>query len=375
MSTRDPGRVAQGFGLVTGIAALTMGSIAAGFELERRIVASKLRRTPRELSAPEAFFSLRSEGPDVITPDGVHLHVEIDEIEDFPRKDGRQGEDKAVTIIFVHGYVLSLDCWHFQRKHFRGRAKLVFYDQRSHGRSSRSDPGVCRVPQLAEDLVQVIEATTEPDEKVVLIGHSMGGMTVQQLAAIKPEWFGTKVLGVGLVATSSGQMKEHSIVKGVPGNVFARLAEPLLSALNRAPSVFERSKRAGSDIGYVMTRRISYGSQVPQSYIEFMAQMIADTPIYVVADYYPAFAEFDSTEHFQVIAQAETAIVGGVEDGITPISHTDRMIELLPGAEAVRIPNSGHMGIIEHYAEVNEVLDHLVERAKRHADVLQLTQD
>ena len=39
------------------------------------------------------------------------------------------------TLVFVHGYALNLDCWHFQRAYFRGKHRLVFYDQRSHGRS------------------------------------------------------------------------------------------------------------------------------------------------------------------------------------------------------------------------------------------------
>jgi hypothetical protein len=33
---------------------------------------------------------------------------------------------------------------------------------------------------------------------------------------------------------------------------------------------------------------------------------------------------------------------------ITPIEHTARIIEVLPKAEAIRIENSGHLGIIEH---------------------------
>ena len=65
------------------------------------------------------------------------------------------------------------DCWH-QRLHFRGSCQ-VFYDQRSHGRSSRSEAELCRIPQLADDLHQVLEEVVGSGP-VIVIGHSMGGM-------------------------------------------------------------------------------------------------------------------------------------------------------------------------------------------------------
>ena len=46
-----------------------------------------------------------------------------------------------LTVVFVHGYSLNLDSWHFQRAAYRGLVRTVFYDQRSHGRSGRSTPG------------------------------------------------------------------------------------------------------------------------------------------------------------------------------------------------------------------------------------------
>ena len=69
--------LAAGLGVITGVAALAAGGIALGIELERRIVAKRITRTSE--ADLEAFFSLRSDGPDVTTPDGVVLHTEIDE--------------------------------------------------------------------------------------------------------------------------------------------------------------------------------------------------------------------------------------------------------------------------------------------------------
>jgi pimeloyl-ACP methyl ester carboxylesterase len=355
----DKSRIAQGFGLVTGMTALAVGAVAAGFELERRLVGSMLGKTRPPLPAKEPFFTLRATGPKVITKDGVKLHVEVDQPD--------PGVNPGVTIVMVHGYVLSLHCWHFQRKHFRGRHKIVLYDQRSHGRSGRSPAKRCRLRFLARDLKQVLDATTEPDEPVVLMGHSMGGMIIQEFARRYSSLIGTKVLGVALLNTSSGDLQYHSIVKGIPGEVFPRIAEPLMVALNRIPTVVEKSRKASTDVTYVVTRRLGYGSNdVPAEYVDFLSEMVSATPLDVVADYYPSFSEHDGVKGIGLLSRIETTVIGGEEDQIVPIEHTHRILEKLPGADSLILPRSAHMGLIQHHEEYNAALQRLVDRAERH---------
>lgn len=354
---RDGGRLAKGVGLITGIGALAAGAVAAGFELERRIVTSRFLK-PRSATVREPFFSLRAPGPEVVTRDGVSLHVEIDEPD--------PGAGPGVTIVMVHGYVLSLHCWHFQRKHLRGRHRIVLYDQRSHGRSSRSAAKRCRVRQLAHDLALIVERTTGPDERVVLMGHSMGGMAIQEFARCYPELIGTKVVGVALIATSGGEMGNHSIIRGIPGDLFPRIAEPLMAALNRIPNLVEKSRRASTDVAYVVTRRMGYGrDDVPGEYVDFLSEMIAQTPLDVVADFYPAFAEFDGSAGLRILTRIESCVIAGESDQIVPPGHSLRMLKCLPGAESLILPYSGHMGMIEHHDEHNRLLDHLIERVER----------
>lgn len=354
---RDRSRIAQGIGLVAGLAALAAGGVAAGLELEHRVVSKRLRRRTDDDNEP--FFSLRSSGPKVTTPDGVVLHTEVDE------PPGGSVDEEGLTVVLIHGYALSMDCWHFQRKFFRDRFRTVLYDQRSHGRSGRSAPENCRIDHLAADLAQVLDEVVGTGP-CVLIGHSMGGMTIMRLARDHPEWFGTRIVGVGLVSTSGGDMADYSPIKGLPGRAFSRIAEPLMATLNRVPELVENGRKAGSDLGYVVTRRMSFGSEVPISYVEFMSEMLGNTPLEVVADYYPAFAELDESAAFPILSGVECTVIGGVDDVITPIEHTEKIIELLPGAEATKVSNCGHMGIIEHHDQFNELLDHLVERARRH---------
>ena len=211
-------RLAEGVGLIAGVAALAMGGVAMGLELERRIVSKRIDRSSESELAE--FFTLRSDGPHVTTADGVVLHTEVDD-----------GPAEEFTLLFVHGYALDLDCWHFQRSHFRGSVRQVFYDLRSHGRSSRSARERCRLDQLAVDLEQILDEVVG-DGPVIMVGHSMGGMTMMRLAQSRPELFGTRVVGVALLHTSAGEMADHSPIRGLPGRAFSRVAEPLMASLN-----------------------------------------------------------------------------------------------------------------------------------------------
>ncbi len=134
-------------------------AVTAGVVVERRVV-----RTRRAGSAgADELGGLRGSVRSVRTRDGLALHVEVDEVAPYAEGDKSRpaggGRRRAVpapdpTIVFVHGYALNLDCWHFQRAYFRGKHRLVFYDQRSHGRSGRSDKQHATVDQLGDDLAR-----------------------------------------------------------------------------------------------------------------------------------------------------------------------------------------------------------------------------
>ncbi|HYY10953.1 MAG TPA: NAD+ synthase, partial [Kineosporiaceae bacterium] len=67
-----------------------------------------------------------------------------------------------LTVVFVHGYALSMSSWTFQRQALgaqlatanghRPQARLVFYDQRGHGSSERGPADHATIEQLARDL-------------------------------------------------------------------------------------------------------------------------------------------------------------------------------------------------------------------------------
>jgi pimeloyl-ACP methyl ester carboxylesterase len=342
------GRTAGAIGATLGLA---VAGAAVGFAAERYVVGRSLRGD--DPYAGEPLGTLRGDQHTVTSDDGVGLHIEVDEPAGRPK----------LTVIFNHGYALNLNSWYFQRRDLRGQARLVFWDQRSHGRSERSEDGEISFDRLARDLGTVLEEMA-PKGPVVLVGHSMGGMTMMALASARPELFGDRVTGVGLVTTSHRDLATTPLgLPGSAGRVARRLAPGVVAALARQPDLIERGRRVGSDLGYVLTRRYSFAERAAPSLVAFTAEMNAATPVAVLADFLPLFSTHDQRVALPVLARVPTLVVGATGDRMTPVEHSRELAEALPNGDYLEIPEAGHMVLLERHEIVTESIRKLLQRA------------
>jgi pimeloyl-ACP methyl ester carboxylesterase len=335
------------------------GGAAIGLAVERYAVGRSFRRA--DAARDEPFGRLRGQPMYVVADDGVDLYVELDGI-----------TDADLTVVFVHGYALNQDSWHYQRRDLAHLGRLIFYDQRSHGRSMRGRRERSTIDQLGDDLYAVLDAAVPDGSAVMLVGHSMGGMTILALADLHPELFGERVVGVALLATSPGRLAEVTL--GAPaytGRILHKLAPGFIGALARQAELVDRSRKAGSDLSYVLTKRLAFASEVPPSLVRFTADMLASTPIDVVADFFPAFDAHDKMSALPVLQRVETLVVVGADDLLTPEEHSRDIIRAVPGAELVVIPECGHLIICEHPGVVNRHLRELAARSRRIAGLPQ----
>jgi pimeloyl-ACP methyl ester carboxylesterase len=272
-------------------------------------------------------------------------------------------DEPEVTVVFVHGYCLNLDCWHFQRAAYRGLVRAVYYDQRSHGRSGRSTSEHATIDQLGRDLKQVLDAEV-PDGHVVLVGHSMGGMTIVALAEQHPELFGDRVIGVGLISTTAGGLDPSRILLPMlPTRLTGRLTHGAISTLRRGHRPIDLLRRAGRAVASVATDRFAFGDEVPQSYVEFVDDMLAATPFEVVAEFFPSFGSLDKFDHVEVLSRIPTSIVSGTSDRLTSIGHSRKLHQRIPRSRLLELEHAGHMVMIERHDRVNAELDQLITAA------------
>lgn len=326
---------------------------AAGVALERRY----FRRVfGSDLDAEEVMGQLHGTRVPVTADDGVALHVEVDEPDDPARAD--------LTVIFSHGYSLNLDSWHFERRDLRGTARLVFWDQRSHGRSARGPVPGHVIDQLGRDLDRVLQATA-PTGPVVLVGHSMGGMTIMSLAALRPELFGDRVRGAALIATSAGELA--SVPFRLPPRA-ARLlhqrSEQLAALLVAQQARIDRGRTRSSDLGYLVTKQLSFGGAVSPAQVAFISDLLGSTPIEVIAEFLPQFDRHDKAAALDALADIPTLVLVGDTDALTPISHSRAIADRIPSARLVVLPSTGHMIITERHADVTEHLAALLSEVR-----------
>ncbi|MGW0613028.1 alpha/beta fold hydrolase [Streptomyces sp. NPDC002788] len=372
---------AGGWRRATGIAGVAIGVVAAGaaagVALERMTVGRGMRQKARlALDSAGPYGALRGMPGKAFADDGTELYYEVDDVEAEAapatgsrrrRLFGRKAP-APVTVVFSHGYCLSQDSWHFQRAALRGVVRTVHWDQRSHGRSGRGvaqgrDDEPVTIEQLGRDLKAVIDAAV-PEGPIVLVGHSMGGMTVMALADQYPELIRERVVGVAFVGTSSGRLGEVNYGLPVAGvNAVRRVLPGVLKALGQRAELVEKGRRATADLFAGVIKRYSFASRdVDPAVVRFAERMIESTPIDVVAEYYPAFNDHDKTEALVHFADLPVLVLTGVQDLVTPSEHSEAIADVLPGAELVLVPDAGHLVMLEHPAAVTDRLADLLAR-------------
>ncbi|MGI5197520.1 alpha/beta fold hydrolase [Streptomyces sp. CA-288835] len=359
----------------TAIGVVAAGA-AAGVAIERLTVGRGMRQKARlALDSAGPYGALRGMPGTATADDGTEIYYEIDDVEQdatlTPRRRRLFGRKAPapVTVVFSHGYCLSQDSWHFQRAALRGVVRTVHWDQRSHGRSGR---GVAQVQhdvpldieQLGRDLKAVIDAAA-PEGPLVLVGHSMGGMTVMALADQYPDLIRERVVGVALVGTSSGKLGEVNFGLPVAGvNAVRRVLPGVLKALGQRADLVEKGRRATADLFAGIIKRYSFASRdVDPAVARFAERLIEGTPIDVVAEFYPAFTDHDKTEALAYFAELPVLVLSGVKDLVTPSEHSEAIADLLPDAELVLVPDAGHLVMLEHPEVVTDRLADLLTRA------------
>ncbi|MFF7730496.1 alpha/beta fold hydrolase [Streptomyces sp. NPDC008001] len=359
-----------------GVAGAALGVLAAGaavgVAVERLTVGRGVRRKARlALDSSGPYGTLRGTPGTAVAEDGTRLYYEVDE----PGEPGAGAEAPAsrrlfggrraappLTVVFSHGYCLSQDSWHFQRAALRGAVRMVFWDQRSHGRSERSRTDAPSIDLLGRDLKAVIDAAA-PEGPLVLVGHSMGGMTMMAFAAQYPDLVGERVAGVVFAGTSAGRLAENTY--GLPAagmSVVRRVVLPGAFKLMAAqPELIEKGRRATADLFAGLVKRYSFGSKdVDPAVARFAERLLEATPVDVVAAFYPAFAEHDKLEALCAFAHCPVVVVAGDKDLLTPSEHSEAIAEALPHSRLLLLEDTGHLVMLERSEVVTAQLTELV---------------
>jgi pimeloyl-ACP methyl ester carboxylesterase len=281
----------------------------------------------------------------VTTADGVNLYVEV--------VDG----PTPPTLLYVHGFCLDMGTFHFQRREFEGTYRQVLYDQPGHGRSGRLPTGEYTLDALGAGLRAVLEKAA-PQGPVVLIGHSMGGMTIMALAEQAPELFKERVAGVVFVSTSAGRLNEATF--GLP-EVVSRFNKPLLPVVRGAgrltTAMADRARRASRELARLLTQRYGFGTAHPsRALVGYVETMNSATSTEVIARYVNTLYTHARLSALAVLRTVPVQVICGDADLLTPLVYSQEIVAELPDAELVVIERGGHVALLELADEVNDAI-------------------
>jgi pimeloyl-ACP methyl ester carboxylesterase len=311
------------------VAGATAGAIGLANATERALVARLRHRDD-----PDAGDSLVPEFDEariLDSHDGGTIYT-------ISRGGGNGGD--APVVVFCHGVTLSSRVWAKQFASFPAAGfRAVAFDSRGHGESLAGDTGHS-LDNLADDLRTVLE---ELDlRNVVLVGHSMGGMTVQAFAIRHPDVVAERVVGLVLLSTSS-----HNLV----------------SDAKRVRGAVEKVVSFGPDVGTFMRQRnlglllanIGFGDDPHPSQVEATREMLAECDKATTREALTALLHLDLTEGLPKV-QVPTLVVVGTADALTPPRDARRIAALMPNATLVEYEGGGHMLMYERTAEVDALI-------------------
>jgi 3-oxoadipate enol-lactonase len=254
---------------------------------------------------------------------------------------GGSGDD---GLIFLHGIGGCAKVWQLQLDAFADRYTAIAWNMPGYG-------GSTPVPQLTFPvLADALEALldTLPNKRIHLVGHSMGGMVVQEFLRNRPH----RVTSVCLYATS-------------PGLAQPETPEALEAARARAEEFFER--RIGPlDRGMTMREMAAsmldqiLAPNAPQSARDAAIESISSVPPEIYRDAMRCILSFDGTKIIPGIDRPTLVLAGGADRTMT-IDVVNAMARQIKGARMEVIPNVGHLPNLEDPPAFNRVLSDFLE--------------
>jgi pimeloyl-ACP methyl ester carboxylesterase len=277
-------------------------------------------------------------------PDGVRLHLEDSGPADAP-----------VTVLFLHGWTLDGETWHRQVAGLAGTgARLVSYDARGHGRSELGRRQSPTLEQLGDDLAEVVRRLA-PAGRLILVGHSLGGMTIMEYAHRHPEEFGRSVAGLVLVSTTA-EGHRHTAY-GLPASLTAliRLAETTSARVLafgghwRPHRILQPALRPG-------IRWLLFGQRYDPADLRRTAATVALAPLCSIGGLRASVGAQQRLETLSAIAPVRTTVLVGDRDRLTPPPCARSIAAAVPGASLTVLPGAGHMLMFERPDEVTAAI-------------------
>jgi len=286
-------------------------------------------------------------GKQVQGPSGATLYVDS------------AGPADGPPVILTHGWSLDSTVWGYARRSLGQRFRLILWDLPGLGRSQPTPGNAIDLERFAADLRTVLaEAGGRP---AVLVGHSIGGMTIQTLARNHPELFGREVIGVVLVNTTYTNPLRTMILPRLMQALRRPLIEPLmyLTILLHPLAWLSNWQSYLSGTSH-LANRIAFGPHVTRAQLDHVTLLATRNPPAQVSRGNLAMFRWDATGALANVG-VPVLVLAGSKDIVTKPEASRDIAATSPRARLQVIDDANHMGFFERADVYNQAIAEFVE--------------
>jgi len=258
--------------------------------------------------------------------------VKVNDIEIFYTKFG-----SGPPFLMMHGG-LGLDHTYFRPEFdsFGEHLQLIYFDYRCHGRSGRPPINTITYSQLADDAEELRKVLGY--NKIGMIGHSAGGFVALTYAIKYPQNLSHLILMNTFPAFDRKHIKESLAV------IQAKNPSPELIKIfyGSDASTLEQLKSNYRITNYLYA--YDYNSEIKKRFEKMLEDTIFNLEIGAINN--SLIAKFNVISDLNKIT-TPTLVLGGVGDGMIPVSDVRRLHDNLPNSEMHIFEKSGHYPFFE----------------------------
>jgi pimeloyl-ACP methyl ester carboxylesterase len=309
--------------LLTGALFLSMVSLGAG-----RLFYPLLRRPGNDEPRP-----CRSDRRSRLRrPDGTELNIE-----EFGKPDGP-------AVILTHGWGTDSTEWYYAKKELAKEHRVVVWDLPGAGHSTRALNNDYSIERFATDLQAIVEWSGA--SRIVMVGHSIGGMILQTYARLFPTE--PAVAGLALVHTTY----TNPIRTTKHGTLYSAIEKPVIVPLLYLTIVLSPLVWLMNILSYLngsthrSTEKQSFTGNETRGQLDFTARFVLVQSPAVLAKGMLGMIHFDESACVKTIA-FPTAVVAAEEDPVTLPSASRFLKDSIPDAYCVTIPKGRHQAHME----------------------------
>jgi 3-oxoadipate enol-lactonase len=242
------------------------------------------------------------------------------------------GHPDLPPLVFLHGIGGAARAWRGQIDAFSDRYRAIAWDMPGYGGSAPlPSVSIAALADALQDFLQQVGAT-----KPILVGHSIGGMIVQQSLAKNPGIAGAVVLA------------QTSPAFGKPdGDWQKSFIDARLGPLDRGETLVSLAPSLVKEL---------VGDDPDISGMELARDCMAAVPEATYRATMLALIGFDLRGALKDIA-VPTLVLSGSKDNNAPAPMMAKMAGYIPSAKYVELEGAGHLANLERPGAFNAALD------------------